>query len=331
MSSHRRAKGEGTILRRQDGRYEGRLSYGNVDGKRRRASVYGVTKKEVADKLRKIRVKFGRNVSDLAIGEHLERWLEDGMSRWQPQTYRTYRALIRNHIIPLLGSRKIFEIEPADVRVWMRRLEDENIGAPARKRSLSILRSALKQLVDDWQLERNPCDPVRGPKLEKLPVQIPSVESVKKLLEAAEPLWLFTLVLLALACAMREGEIFALHWTQVDLDVGNICVDRSLADDWNGKPVRKSPKNKMSARTLFLPSITIGALRRLTCEQRFRGYEGPWVFPDAIGGPLRKSNFMRREWRPLLEKAKLGYFKFHALRHWSNSVLPSVSMMGEAS
>jgi integrase len=40
-----------------------------------------------------------------------------------------------------------------------------------------------------------------------------------------------------------------------------------------------------------------------------------WVFCDRTGEPLRKENFIRRSFRPLLEAAKLPVIRFHDLRH----------------
>jgi integrase len=39
------------------------------------------------------------------------------------------------------------------------------------------------------------------------------------------------------------------------------------------------------------------------------------VFTDTRGGPIRKSNLIRREFKPLLQSAKLPDIRFHDLRH----------------
>lgn len=252
---------------------------------------------------------------------YLERWLQDGRARWEPQTFRTYTSIINNHVSPWLGDRALHHLTPPDIRTWMRQLADDDVGAPTRKRALSVLRSAFKQLIDDWELDRNPCDPVKGPKLRRKALRIPSPGEMKQLLKHAKPFWLFTFSLLALTGTMREGEMFALHWTQVDLDNGSILIDKSLAEDWNGQLERKMPKTKSSVRTLHLPKVTVLALQALKRKQRRNKYYGPWVFPDSEGGPLRKSNFIRRFWKPLLVAAGLTYFRFHTSRHWGNSLL----------
>jgi integrase len=48
--------------------------------------------------------------------------------------------------------------------------------------------------------------------------------------------------------------------------------------------------------------------------------DGP-VFCDTKGGWLRKSNFTRNVWKPLLQKAGLPDRRFHDLRHTSATFL----------
>ena len=46
-----------------------------------------------------------------------------------------------------------------------------------------------------------------------------------------------------------------------------------------------------------------------------------FVFTSADGAPLRKSNFIRRVFKPLLKQADLPDVTFHSLRHTANSLL----------
>ena len=45
------------------------------------------------------------------------------------------------------------------------------------------------------------------------------------------------------------------------------------------------------------------------------------MFPDREGGPTRKSNFIRRWFKPLLERAELPTIRFHDLRHRAETLL----------
>ncbi|MCG8626179.1 MAG: site-specific integrase, partial [Proteobacteria bacterium] len=50
----RRGHNEGTIYKRKDGRWCAQVSLGIVNGKKKRKSVYGKTRKEVSDRMRAI-------------------------------------------------------------------------------------------------------------------------------------------------------------------------------------------------------------------------------------------------------------------------------------
>src|SRR5688500_19469162 len=100
----RRGNGEGTIRQRTDGRWEAQVSL--PGGKRK--SVYGKTKKEARDALHAARKKLDEGI-DLGMPAQtleafLESWLADTVRpRLAPKTYKTYRELMRLHVIPTLG------------------------------------------------------------------------------------------------------------------------------------------------------------------------------------------------------------------------------------
>ncbi len=87
MSAGRRGNGEGTIVKRADGRWAGGIIF---DGNQRKW-IYGKTRRDVSDRLRKIRsdVAEGRPVMNerLTIAEYLNRWLyEVAKQRTRPMT-----------------------------------------------------------------------------------------------------------------------------------------------------------------------------------------------------------------------------------------------------
>ncbi len=113
MSGQRRGSGEGAIFQRPDGRWEARLDLGWTPTGRRRKSVYGKTRREVADKLRTV-----QNLHDheQVIGDErltVERWL----THWSTNilgnrvanatitqtTADHYDDVVRLHLVPALG------------------------------------------------------------------------------------------------------------------------------------------------------------------------------------------------------------------------------------
>ena len=116
MSAGRRGNGEGTIVKRADGRWAAAIIF---DGFRRKW-IYGQTRRDVSDRLRKIRsdVAEGRPVMNerLTMAEYLNRWLyEVAKQRTRPMTWRGYEHLVRLHILPTLGRVPLAKLTPQHV------------------------------------------------------------------------------------------------------------------------------------------------------------------------------------------------------------------------
>jgi integrase len=110
MARKRRGRGEGAIYERADGLWEAKVSLGyDGNGKRIRKTVYGKTKAEVQEKLRKLQ---GEALSGLLAesncqtsAELLNRWLEDvARPAIRPTSYLSYEGVIRLHISLHLGG-----------------------------------------------------------------------------------------------------------------------------------------------------------------------------------------------------------------------------------
>lgn len=114
--SRKNANNDGSLRKRANGTWEGRYTDGYNDaGKQIQRSVYGKTRKEVADKIRDILVK-KQSGTYIAPSQYL---LSDWMTQWlqtyaknaiKPSTYISYEGYIYNHINPSLGSYPIQQI-----------------------------------------------------------------------------------------------------------------------------------------------------------------------------------------------------------------------------
>src|SRR5258708_7895669 len=81
--SKRRGHGEGSIYKRADGRWAGALNLGWQNGRRRRRLVYGKTRREVAERLTKLRYDHQRGLPVLddrrPLGDFLSSWLDNAV------------------------------------------------------------------------------------------------------------------------------------------------------------------------------------------------------------------------------------------------------------
>jgi integrase len=156
-----------------------------------------------------------------------------------------------------------------------------------------------------------------------------SGENVAALFEAAVGERLEALWVLAATTGMRQGELLALRWPELDLDRAAARVTATLAPGPNG-PAITEPKTARSRRQIALTDQAVAALRRRrTAQAAERLQAGPaWVdttlvFCDELGRPLSAEWVVRRAFRPLLRKAGLPAIRFHDLRHTAATLMLS--------
>src|SRR5262249_55078042 len=101
----KRGNNEGSITRRPDGRWMAQVTMGRdpATGKLRRATFYGKTRQDVADKLTKVLrdKQQGTFVAPhkLTLGEWLQTWLwEYKQPRLRQLTFNGYEMVVRRHL-----------------------------------------------------------------------------------------------------------------------------------------------------------------------------------------------------------------------------------------
>ena len=110
----------------------------------------------------------------------------------------------------------------------------------------------------------NPAADLELPPVAAAPMVTLTHEQARALLAAAQG-WQYTLALLGLATGARLGELLALRWTDVDLQVGTVRIGRSLRVVGRRLQV-KGPKTEAGYRTVALGPTVAATLRRLRAE-----------------------------------------------------------------
>jgi integrase len=334
MARKRRGRGEGLIRERLDGSWEARVSLGyDNDGKRITRSVYGKTKGEVQDKLRKLQNDAaGGQLAEpatITVGQYLESWLKDtAKPKCSPTTFARYESLVHVHITPHIGSIKLAKLQPVQINYLMgeiaRDVEDRNNGrSPAwsQRLSLMLLSNALRHAVRLRLIPYNPAADIPKAKPREKEIEFLTAEQGKKFLAAAKKKRLYALFAVALGTGMRQGEIFALRWDAIDFERKQLTVRHSLVELRGGVFSTKEPKSKQSRRTIKLPDFVITALKAHKKAMTKEGHHSPFCFTTKTGKHISKSNLTRQVFRVILKAAKLPRVKFHALRHSHASML----------
>jgi integrase len=119
------------------------------------------------------------------------------------------------------------------------------------------------------------------------------------------------LFVLALLTQIREGELLALTWGDVDLPMRTVRISRTLQDDERGRPrIGDRPKTDAGERVVLLPKVAVRALQR---HKPRSATDDALVFPSAAGKPLSRQNVLQRWLYPVLDECTCGH-KPHAGR-----------------
>jgi integrase len=285
---------------------------------RKRKTIYGKTRAEVAEKLAKAVMDRAEGLvfdgSNLRLFEYLERWLADSVrDTVRATTYESYAYLVRTYIVPSLGRIKLKALTPAHVQRFYREKLDSGLAPRTVQYLHTLLRKALKQAVKWGLIPRNMTDAVDAPRPAKKETKYFSFEQVKAFLKVALEDRFWALYVLAFSTGLRRGELLGLRWEDLDLERGVLRVRRSLTPD--GKSYNQ-PKSGKGRRSVQLTTGAVEALERhkMKQDQEKACLGSLWqeqglVFPSSIGTPFNPSNL------PLLRRAGLPEIRFHDLRH----------------
>ena len=305
-----RARGEGSIRQRADGRWEGR--YWTHDGHRR--SVFGKTRTEASGKLRAALQKVERGIDPVPasglLEAYLPAWLEAVRPSLKPQTASSYARIVRLHLIPHLGRTRMDRLTPLQIQQLYARLLVAGLSAKTVRNVHGVLHRALERAVDWGQLPSNVADLVDLPRLPDREMEVFDKGEVLAIISATQGDPLEVLYLLALTIGLREGELLALRWRDIHLPARRLSVTGSIERETRR---RADPKSRASRRTVQLSSRLVEAL----C--RHRDAQGPvlpsaWVFPAPDGRPMSEPALWHR-WRRVTEMAGVRPLRFHDCRH----------------
>ena len=311
------------VLRLGNGTYQAVANLGyDSQGKRVRKYVYAKKRKDVLRKKNDLEAQVGLDLDalDLTVEQHLQSWLEDYVKHHNAlNTYRIRAHIVNKHLVPRLRSRTgntilLRDLSPTDVQRALRAMQEDGIGGATVHAAYVALSTALEYAVRFNRVPVNVCKRVPRPKVARKKQYVYSGDEVRQLLLAARENDLYALILLACKTGAREGELFALTWRNVNFQRGTVFFDSTLTEDEAGRLARTSTKTEKSKRAAPIGGDVLAALRGQYERAEDKSPEA-YVFTDRLNGPLRKSNFIRRVWRPLTERAGLPPTTFHCLRH----------------
>ena len=333
MTAKKRANGEGSIRKRDEGGWEGRYTagYDILTRKQSQKGGFANTKKECAAKLAKAiqentgpYYQRGKGYDDVTLGHWMYLWFEAYTKpNIRPNTITSYTNIIENHIIPALGDIRLTKLQSIQIQRFYNDLKEhgrldskairteEPLSSSMVRHAHMVLSGALKQAVKERIIPFNPCDNCRIPKKEKKEMTILPPEKIGAYLDEAKRLGVYEMFFLELTSGLRRGELLALLWADLDVENRKLTVNKQI-NRINGELIVSEPKTQNSIRTVALPEQTIDLL--ITEHQRHP--DSPLMFccprtnsywsPDSV---------VRLHKRMLAAAGVEDRVRFHDLRH----------------
>jgi integrase len=323
----RRANNEGTIYRRQDGRWCASVT---LPGGRRK-SYYGQTRQEVAQKLTQglTAVQHGLPVPKerLTVQAYMLDWLQGMAARVRLTTHVRYERVIRRHILPTLGPQSLARLGPEHLHKLYADLLEHGLTAAGVRLAHAVLSRGLRDAYRFGLVARQVTTLVTPPRIPRHAMLVMTAPEARRFLEITKGTRYHALFVLALSTGMRQGELLALRWQDVDLDRGVVRIQQAVARV-HGTLTVSEPKTARGRRQIALTPQAIQALRHHRSQQAAERLRlGPvWhdqglIFCSLVGTFLDPAHLTTRVFQPLLRRAALPHMRFHDLRHTAATLL----------
>ncbi len=326
--TRKRGNNEGSIYQRSNGHWRAQVT---VEGKRlgytssNRAEAIAWVREMGTQVDRGLTLKAARKTYD----EFLEEWLTTAKGRLTYESLRSYKQLIKDYVLPELGSVKLRELTPIRIQRLYNRQAERGVGKRTIQKTHAVIRASLNSAMKMGLIASNPSNATNPPKPDRREMLTLSEEQARLLLVTAKTKQAenYALYYLAIVTGMRQGELLALKWPEVDLAKGILQVKFSLKRDPIVGLMPKKPKTKASIRSTRIGADTCKVLdnqaKLIASTKKTAGenwQESGYVFPSRNGSPIEPAEAYRN-FQKLLIVAGLPKMRFHDLRHTAASLM----------
>lgn len=319
----RRANGEGSVHRLQNGRWRAQLTIGfdQKTGKQLRRYKTANTQRQARQELENLRQRHAHmplSAAPQTLEVFAQAWFRTKISQVRPRTLESYEGVLKRHVLPSLGRVKLQDVKAYEIQQLLDNVA-EHVGRRTANYARTVLKSMLNQAVKWDLIVKNPVDGTSATADHPRAPTIWSGAEARCFLSVAEQHRLYALFYLLLATGLRRGEVLGLTWADVRDDA--IVVARSVSTR-TGVVIESRPKSHAGQRVVWIDEITRGVLREHAQRQRcelvgfgLRDDEIPErVFTNERGRTLDESN-LSKTWHRLQDLAGVPRATLHDLRH----------------
>jgi len=200
-----------------------------------------------------------------------EQWANDWLLRrgtptnsnaYEASTLRAVTTHINKHLLPVFGLHRLHKITPSVVDAGFE-LVAVGCSQKYRRNVFQTLGRVLREAFRQRVIPFDPTENLPLPKVEANQIEVPTPDLVLRVIDEMSEPWR-DVARLAVSSGLRQGELLALKWSDIDVERKRIRVNK--ARDQAG--AEKAPKTAKSVRLVKVTEETIAAL--LAYRQRTR-------------------------------------------------------------
>lgn len=243
-------------------------------------------------------------------------WCEDKRPYVKKSTFAAYRLILENHIFPYFGEANT--LNEKVVQDFVLEKLQKGLSVKSVKDILIVLKMVMKFGVKhDW-MNYAEWD-IKYPTTENVKeLEVLSVANHKKLLEYVRQNFTFRNlgIYICLCTGLRIGEVCALRWSDIDIDAGTICIERTIGRIYIIEGEKKhteliigTPKTKNSYREIPMCKELLSLVKPLT-----KVVNQDYYILTNENAPTEPRTY-RTYYKKLMKQLDMPELKFHGLRH----------------
>lgn len=216
---------------------------------------------------------------------------------------------------PEFGDKPLTGITSSDVRKWVSKMLEENVGATTIRQSYRLMRQIMEAAFIEERITRNPCVGIKLPKIITADKRGLTREELTAL---AEECGTYGPIILFLGTTgLRVGEALALQVGDFDLTNSTVNVSRSWTKDVTGRRVMGTSTKTGTSRVIPISPNVLKLLQPFFENKKLED----WVFIGPSGKVMDYDWLRQRIFMPAVAGLGLKGITIHSLRHTCASLL----------
>jgi len=249
----------------------------------------------------------------MTLREYISFWQETyDRQQSRPTTYAAHNYVFKNHILPGLGDMPLSELTSEMAgefleerrRFGNHRPGSSGLGEETMRHIHRLLQQCLDQAIRDGLLTENPAKAFRYRKSTTVKANIMTPLEMEDYLDAAEWLGYLPMFMLALTAGLRQGELIALKWSDLDIE------SRTLTIAENRAVVRRElVEYGDQTRTITLTTEVVDLL----IMEHSKHPSSPLMHPATL--KPYSPQMVRRMHNEIIKEAGIDHIRYVDLRH----------------